>query len=192
MACYSQEGILDIKRNTEHEIWSNVEPTTLVEGKWDEASRFTASFWTAFCGWVVVQAMFKGPKMGCGAVWKMLYVSNQKFYDKASRRSLRNYEVWNWCNVLSVLGQWQCRPAVLSKNTIFMILKRPTSISLHLLAKTIMKNTEHETEQPLSKSHFGLIFQGCWVQVASMDFSGPILVCIILGVSSIHGCIFCH
>lgn len=32
--CYSWEGILDIKRNAEHETWSNVETTTLVEGRW--------------------------------------------------------------------------------------------------------------------------------------------------------------
>lgn len=47
------------------------------------------------------------------------------------------------------------------EHSLFMVLKRATAISLPSLAKTIMKNAQYETEQPLGKSHFGLIFQGC-------------------------------
>lgn len=91
---------------------------------------------------------------------------------------------------LKVLGPWQRRPALLSKNTLFTVLKRATPISQPSLAKTIMKNTQHETEQPLSKSRFGLIFQGCRVQAASTDFSRAIWVGSILGAPGTRGCFF--
>lgn len=48
----------------------------------------------------------------------------------------------------------------IKENSLFMVLKRVTPISLPSLVKTIMKNTQYETEELLSKSHFGLIFQG--------------------------------
>lgn len=162
------------------------------EGK-SQANWSSACFQAAFYGWVVVQTMCKGLKMGCGAAWKMLHVFHRKFYDKAAWWSLGNYEVWKWCNFLRVLGLWQCRAVLLSKNTLFSWLSREWLPSaLPSLAKAIMKTTQYETEQPLSKSCFGLIFQGCWVQVSSMDFSRAIWVCSIMGGPSTQGGFFHH
>ena len=80
---------------------------------------FVGEWWSKLC--------LKGQR--CGAVWKMLHVFNQKFYDKASRWSLGNYEVWKWCSFLKVLGPWQCRPALLSKNTLFSWFSRERLLS---------------------------------------------------------------
>lgn len=84
VAHYSEEGILDIKRNIEHKILKQCRNHQAGGREVSEASRFTA-----FCGWVVTQDTFEESK-GCGAVWKMLRVFNQKFYDKAAWWSLGN------------------------------------------------------------------------------------------------------
>lgn len=79
----------------------------------------------------------------------------------------------------------------IKEHSFFMVLKGVTPISQSLLAKIIMKNTQHEGEQPLNKSHFGLTFKGAeskqlpWTSAEQCGFAAfwdPPAQC----------CFFCH
>lgn len=147
---YSEEGILDVKRNTEHKIQSNVETTRLVErrrecsqqvhclfqhfvGEWWSKTHSKSQSWALerrerCCMFSIKTFMIKLH----GGLWEIMRFESSETFSK-------------------LLGPWQCQPGELSKNTLFYSPWESGSCP----------------QQPLRKSYSALIFQGCWVQAAS-------------------------
>lgn len=172
VARYSEEGILDVKRNTEHKIQSNIETTRLVERR-RECSQQVQCLFQHF----VVQHTFKEPKLGLGVVRKMLHVFNQNFYDKAAWWSLGNDEVWKQWNLLQAFGAM----AVPAR----WAIKEP---SLFIALERVAPATTATQEILLCINFSRVLSPGGFHR----SFGGAIWVGSILGSPGLPGCSLCH